>query len=44
MSKLVSTNPFTEQINTTFETLSREGLSTKIDIAESAFQKWNYWN
>lgn len=40
MSKLISTNPFTEEINATFETLSREELSTKIDLAESAFQQW----
>jgi succinate-semialdehyde dehydrogenase/glutarate-semialdehyde dehydrogenase len=40
MSKLISTNPFTEEINATFETLSREELSAKIDLAESAFQQW----
>lgn len=40
MSKLVSTNPFTEKINASFDTLTREELSIKIDLAESAFQQW----
>lgn len=40
MSKLISINPYTEEINSIFETISREELSRKIDLAHSAFKIW----
>lgn len=40
MSKIISINPFTEGINTTFETIAREELDEKIALAQRAFQSW----
>ena len=46
MPTLTSINPYSEEINTTFETLSREELSTKIEKAYSAYLVWketSFW-
>jgi succinate-semialdehyde dehydrogenase/glutarate-semialdehyde dehydrogenase len=40
MAKIISTNPFTEELNAEFETLSREALDMKIQKAHEAFLLW----
>lgn len=40
MAKIVSTNPFTLEINGNFETISREALDEKIALAHQAFLSW----
>lgn len=40
MSSILSINPFTETVNATFETISREELDTKIQQAHEAFLSW----
>jgi len=40
MSKIQSINPFNQEINAEFELLTREELSHKIDIANTAFESW----
>ena len=35
-----STNPYTQEINATFETLSDEQLTLKIEYAHTAFLDW----
>ena len=40
MSKLISINPFTEEVNATFESISREELDKKITRAHSAYLDW----
>lgn len=40
MSKIISINPFTEAINASFETISREELDQKITLAHETFLSW----
>ena len=40
MSKLISINPFSEEVNAVFETITREELDNKILLAHSAFHHW----
>ena len=40
MAKIVSMNPFTLEINGSFETISREALDEKIALANQAFLSW----
>ncbi len=40
MSKIQSINPFNQEVNWEFNLLSREELSTRIDIADRAFSDW----
>lgn len=38
--KLISINPFTEEVNAEFDLLTREELDTKIETAHHAFLEW----
>lgn len=40
MSKIQSINPYTQELNAEYQLLSREELSHKIDIANTAFESW----
>lgn len=40
MSKIISLNPYTEEINAEFETISRAALDDHIRIAHEAFLSW----
>ena len=40
MPTLTSMNPFTEQVNTTYETITDEELNQKIEWAHSAYLSW----
>lgn len=40
MSKIISKNPYTLEINAEFETLSKEQIDEKIDIAHKAYLSW----
>ena len=40
MSKITSLNPYTEEINAEFETISRAALEDHIRIAHEAFCSW----
>ena len=40
MSILTSINPYSGEVNATFETLSDEEVITKIETAQSAFLNW----
>lgn len=40
MSTLTSQNPYTLEINATFETITREELDQKISLAHEAFRIW----
>ncbi len=40
MSTLTSINPFTQEVNATFETISDEEIKQKIELAHSAYLSW----
>lgn len=42
MSNILSINPYTEAINATFETISRDVLDAKIEQAHQAFLSWKH--
>lgn len=40
MTTLISTNPYTLEVNATFETITREELDKKIILAHEAYLSW----